>query len=205
MKKNIKKLCISTFLLSSTTLMAQGNVFFGVDYLNFQPNASVTGTYNDGTVKNYTDGTENGSGVNYKLGYVSESFRFTLSGGEKFSSSTTDYISYGASFDYILPSIKTFEDEAMKPYIGLKYGMGKLDDEIAGDFDVNEYGVQAGLIFVNKSPYELEFGVAYTMFDGDSTFTNKSGTYKGTAFTAATGALEMDNALSFFVGLNYKF
>lgn len=205
MKRNLKYFCLSSLLFTSPALMAQGNVFFGVDYLNFQPNASVTGTYNDGVVQTYTDGTENGSGVNYKLGYTSDSFRITFNGGERFSSDTTDYTSYGVNFDYLFPKVKTFDDEAMKPYIGLKYAMGTLDDQIAGDFDVNEYGVQAGLIFVNKSPYELELGVAYTMFDGDASFTNRSGTYKGSAFTAATGSLELDNALSFYVGLNYKF
>jgi len=201
-----KNIILSGLLLASCTSLANASVFVGFDYLNTNPNANTTGNYNIGaTTYNYKDGTDSSSNINYKLGYASNSFRVTLNGGEKFSSSTIDYKSYGINFDYLFPEVEILTDETFKAFIGLRYGMGSLKDDIAGDVDINEYGVQTGLIFINQSPYELEFGVSYTIYDGTQNFTNKSGTIQGNSFTNATGSLELKDSLSFYVGLNYKF
>lgn len=186
MKKKFKKFCLATILLTSSSLMAEGNMFLGVDYMY----SKIQSTESIGAVKDTLK--VNDSNVNYKLGYLTDSFRIYLNGGQRVSTSAVDYNTYGLSADYMFPKFKTFEDEGAKPFLGIRYGLGKVKDDNYGDFDVNEYGVQAGLIFVNNSPYELEVGAAYMMLDGNSN-------------TNVLGSLEVDNALSFFIGLNYKF
>lgn len=195
-----KSLLVASLLLTSSSVMAS-DYFVGVNLLKSNSSANVSGTMNiGGTTYNVVENTPSDNNLNFKFGMIDNSNRYTISTGTKLKDKGTEYSSTEISYDYLFEKTDIYT-----PYAGVSLGRGKLKDEIFGNHNVAEYGVQTGVIIDIKNNFEFEAGVSYTKLSGDTTATNGSGTYQGNAFTNLNGSLDTKSATGLYIGINYKF
>jgi|GEM_PF-1934672 len=195
-----KSLIVASLLLASSSVMAS-DYFVGVNLLKSNASANVSGTMNiGGTIYSVVENTPSDNNLNFKFGMIDNSNRYTISTGTKLKDKGTEYSSIAISYDYLFE-----KNDIYTPFIGVSFGKGKLKDELFGNHNVTEYGVQTGVIIDIENNFEFEAGVSYTKLSCDTTATNKSGTYQGNTFTNMNGSLDIKSATGLYIGINYKF
>ena len=135
---------------------------------------------------------------------LDNSHRLSLNYNPAFHSNATVH-NILASYDYLIPL-----NDSNRFYVGAHAGFSsfrgkdKLKDNYYGALgDINAsgfaYGAQTGYIYDITKNIEFEFGLSYTKYNVDKT-------YSGSALGHnAELKLEMKDSISTLVGINYKF
>ena len=201
--------------LVMASLLALGTSAMAIDV---QPFVGVNSGASWTKVKE--NGKISGPIVNYSVGSsdTESSFTFGLKGGIILDNSHRLGINYNpsfdsyatvhnilASYDYLIPL-----NDSNRFYVGAHAGFSsfrgkdKLKDNYYGALgDINAsgfaYGAQTGYIYDITKNIEFEFGLSYTKYNVDKT-------YSGSALGHnAELKLEMKDSISTLVGINYKF
>ena len=102
-----------------------------------------------------------------------------------------------AGYDYLIPL-----NDKNKLYVGAHAGVSSFkgkDDADGFDMSGFAYGVQTGYIYDITKNIEFEFGLNYTKYNVDKTYS-----YSDFGHNAEL-KLEMKDSISTLVGINYKF
>ncbi|MCK5110643.1 MAG: SPOR domain-containing protein [Arcobacteraceae bacterium] len=181
--------------ISQNKYFIGANIIIGKAYSNVSGTVSMAGS---GVI--ITGDTPVDTNINFKAGVLTNYDRFTITTGKKLDAEGMKYSSTTLGYDRLFNLYKGYI-----PYAGVHIGSGKLEDELFGNKNINEYGVQAGILKDINKNFQFEAGIIYTQFSGKITATNRSGTYQGSAFTNLNGSREMKDFAGIYTGLNYKF
>ena len=127
---------------------------------------------------------------------LDSSHRLSLSYAPSFHSDANVH-NVMAGYDYLIPL-----NDKNKLYVGAHAGVSSFkgkDDADGFDMSGFAYGAQTGYIYDITKNIEFEFGLSYTKYNVDKT-------YSGSALGHnAELKLEMKDSISTLVGINYKF
>lgn len=170
-----KSLILTSLLTLSTSLIAmEYKYFFAVGMEN--QNASFSGN----SVANDVKATE----LKLKTGiFLNKTNRISLS-HIKFGEDQADFTVSIINYDRLIPV-----NHEYKLYAGFHVGNAKYEEPNL-DIDGLAYGAQLGIVFINETNMELEFGLAYSKYDFDDTINGSEAEVK---------------AISIFTSINYKF
>jgi opacity protein-like surface antigen len=136
---------------------------------------------------------------------LNKSHRISLS-HVKYSEEDENLTLILGNYDYLMP----LNDE-FKLYAGVHLGKANYDSEdtefLNSDMSGLAYGLQIGTIYEISKNVEFEFGLAYTKYNVDKSY---SGTYTESYGGYSVdidynGKVELDKSTSMFAGINYKF
>ncbi len=180
--------------------ISQNKYFVGVNIIHGKVYSNVSGTISMASSGSIVVNTPADTNINFKVGVLTDYDRFTITAGKKLDAIGMKYSSTTIGYDILFNLYKEYI-----PYAGVHIGSGKLEDELFGNKNINEYGVQAGILKDINENFQFEAGIIYTQFSGKITATNRSGTYQGDTFTNLNGSREMKDFAAIYTGLNYKF
>ena len=203
-----KSLAIASLLALGTSAMAVDvqpfvGVSTGASWNKVEGNLKVSGPVENFSVSD--DDRESAFLMGIKGGIILDnSHRLAINYNPAFDSYATVH-NILASYDYLIPL-----NDSNRFYVGAHAGFSsfrgkdKLKDNYYGALgDINAsgfaYGAQTGYIYDITKNIEFEFGLSYTKYNVDKT-------YSGSALGHnAELKLEMKDSISTLVGINYKF
>lgn len=202
-----KSLVLAGLVLASTSMMAMDTQYFigaGAERGSLDMNGSVN--IPDFDVSGSVSSNGSDTALKIKMGVIlNKNHRISLS-NVKYSEENNDLTLILGNYDYLMP----LNDE-FKLYAGVHLGKANYDANETPFFNSNmsglAYGVQIGTIYEISKNIEFEFGLAYTKYNVDKsysgTYTESYGGY--TVDVDYDANIELDKSTSMFAGINYKF
>lgn len=190
----MKKTLVISSLLLTTSLMAVDTKYFvgaGAESISAhyktttQPSTEIVVDEN-----NYSD-----IALKLKAGVILNSAHRVSLSHVKFSQNEINPIIILANYDYLIPVPM---NNVFRSYFGVHAGRLEINESNTNISDVI-YGVQAGIIYDITKHVEFELGVDYTTYNYNKAVKD---TLMGTNFD---GKVEINNSISIYSGLNYKF
>ncbi len=174
----------------------QNEYFMGANIIRGKVSSNVSATANEAiAINNSAD-----NNINFKVGTITNNNRFTIATGKKLDTMGMQYSSTTLGYDRLLGLYAGYI-----PFAGVHIGKGKIEDELFGNKNMDEYGMQAGIMKNINKNLQFEIGMIITIFSDEIKATNRSGTYQDNSFTNLNGTRKIENFSGIYTGLNYKF
>lgn len=195
----MKKILVMTSLfIVTTSMMAVDTKYFigaGGEYTTLS--GSTTKTFPNSTI---TDEGEDYSKIDLKVkaGIILNNAHRISTAYSKKDDSGISFTTMLANYDYLIPVPM---NNVFRSYVGMHIGRANLKSEYLPQVDISglAYGLQTGIIYDITKHIEFELGVSYTRYNFNESF---NGTEQGIDFV---GNLNVEDSISGYSGLNYKF
>jgi opacity protein-like surface antigen len=195
----MKKILVMTSLfIVTTSMMAVDTKYFigaGGEYTTLS--GSTTFTLPNSTITN--EGEEYSKiDLKVKAGVILNNAHRISTAYSKKDDSEISFTTILANYDYLIPVPM---NNVFRSYVGMHIGRANLKSESLPQVDISglAYGLQTGIIYDITKHIEFELGVSYTRYNFNESF---NGTEQGIDFV---GNLNVEDSISGYSGLNYKF